>query len=406
MRMNDGEKVGDAQVAVRACDSYDFDIVDPAVRSTIDALGGMSAFVSKGERILLKPNMLIPRRPEEAVTTHPEVLRATIRLVKEAGGVPVVGDSPAGRSTERILKHLAERTGIAAVCRDEDVDFVLFTSSTVVQHPGGKVAKSFELASVVEEVDGIISIAKLKTHSLTRYTGAVKNLFGLVHGLKKAEYHMRMKDPEMFSEMLVDLAECVNPRLTIVDGVVGMDGDGPSAGRVRDVGLLLASANPHALDLASLKAVGVPDARDVWTVAAARRRGLIPTIEGESAASIVGDDPASLSIAPFKMPPKTRVFGAIPNVIGIVAAEAATRKPVFRMAECVRCRACVDICPAEALSLDTKGDSRMAIDRGSCIRCYCCQEVCPEKAIVLRRMPGRSLVRAFSSRLRRRKRDS
>ncbi|UCE45348.1 MAG: DUF362 domain-containing protein, partial [Methanobacteriota archaeon] len=153
--MTHGSRADSPVVSVHGCDSYDFNLVDRRIRRMIDELGGIGAFVSNGERILLKPNMLIPRRPEEAVTTHPEVLRATIRLVKEAGGIPVVGDSPAGRSTERILKHLADRTGIAAVCQEEGADFVLFTEGAVVQHPEGRVAKSFTLTSVVAEVDAI-----------------------------------------------------------------------------------------------------------------------------------------------------------------------------------------------------------------------------------------------------------
>lgn len=392
-------------VSVVGCKSYDPGTVAESIGKAVDSLGGMAAFVSEGERILLKPNMLIPRKPEDAVTTHPEALRAVIRLVKEAGAHPIVGDSPAGRSTKRILNHLADRTGIAQVCREEGVAFALFTEGRSVAFPDGRVAKSFDLTTVIDDVDGIISVAKLKTHSYTRYTGAVKNLFGLVYGLKKAEYHMRMKDPEAFSNMLVDLAECAKPRLTVMDGVVGMDGDGPSAGRVRRVGVILASANPHALDFVALKAVGVADPEEVWTVAAAMRRGLIPEAGDKNGISIVGDNLAGLSIAPFKMPPRLRVFSAIPNAIGSIVAEAATRKPVFRADECVICGACVDACPAEALSIGDSDSARIVIDRSLCIRCYCCQEVCPEKAVVLRRMPARSLGRAFMARVRRKDRS-
>jgi uncharacterized protein (DUF362 family)/NAD-dependent dihydropyrimidine dehydrogenase PreA subunit len=385
-------------VSIRKCESYESTLVDATVRRAVADIGGIERFVSPGDRILVKPNMLIPRRPEEAITTHPEILRVAIRLVKEAGGVAVVGDSPAGRSTERILRHLAERTGVAKVCDEEGVEFVLFTQGAKVPYPDGVVAKSFEMTSVVSETDGVISLAKLKTHSLTVFTGAVKNLFGLVHGLKKAEYHMRMKDPESFSEMLVDLAECVRPRLTVMDGVVGMDGDGPSAGRVRGVGVIMASANPHALDLAALEVVGA-DPDSVWTVSSARRRGLLPSSGSGAGVRVVGDDVASLDIAPFKMPPKLRVFGAIPSAIGGFVAEAATRKPVFLSRRCVRCGSCVEICPAEALSIGS--EKGVDIDRPECIRCYCCQEVCPEKAVELRRMPVRSLGRALLSKIRR-----
>ncbi|MCJ2533522.1 MAG: DUF362 domain-containing protein, partial [Candidatus Thermoplasmatota archaeon] len=261
-------------VSLVRCATYDPLTVDASVRMAVDLLGGISEHVKSGERILIKPNMLAARRPDQAVTTHPEVVRATIRLVKEAGGIPVVGDSPAGPSTERILRHLADRTGISEVCVQEGVLFALFTEHETVAYNDGKVAKTFDLTRTLQEVDAVISLAKLKTHSFTRYTGAVKNLFGLVHGLKKAEYHMRMRSPEAFSEMLVDLAEHVRPRLTIMDAVVGMDGDGPSGGRRRDIGAILASSDVHALDAIALRLVGAePDS--VWTVRAAIDRELL-----------------------------------------------------------------------------------------------------------------------------------
>lgn len=388
------------EVSIRTCRSYDRALVDTAVRRAVADLGGIEQFVSPGEKILIKPNLLIPRSPDEAITTHPEVLRVVIRLVKEAGGVPVVGDSPAGRATERLLRHLADRTGMTAVCGEEGAEFVFFTESTKVGYTEGVVAKSFELTSVVSNVDGIISIAKLKTHSFTVFTGAVKNLFGLVYGLKKAEYHMRMKDPESFSEMLVDLAECVKPRLTVMDGVVGMDGDGPSAGRVRDVGVVMASANPHALDLAAVEAVGA-DPESIWTISSARRRGLLPPAHSPDRIRILGDDITSLDIDSFRMPPKLRVFGAIPSVLGGFASEAATRKPVFLASRCDKCGSCVEACPAEVLSLNSNGI--VSIDRDGCIRCYCCQEVCPQRAVDLRRMPLRSLLRKLLFRVRKKK---
>jgi uncharacterized protein (DUF362 family)/NAD-dependent dihydropyrimidine dehydrogenase PreA subunit len=366
-----------------------------AVRKVVDSLGGMTAFVTEGERILLKPNMLIPRKPEEAVTTHPEVLRAVIKLVKEAGASPIVGDSPAGRSTERILKHLADRTGVASVCNDEGVAFVLFTEGKSVSFPEGRVAKSFDLTTVLDDVDGVISIAKLKTHSYTRFTGAVKNVFGLVYGLKKAEYHMRMKRAESFSEMLVDLAECVRPRLTVMDAVVGMDGDGPSAGRPKDIGLILASSNTHALDMVALSILG-EEPENVHTIRTAIDRGFLPA-DGLGGIKVVYDRPEGYHISGFRMPPKGRMFRPILSLFGGFVAEGIARKPVFLKETCTRCGSCVEICPAEALSVNEE----VVIKRSQCIRCYCCQEVCPQNAVVLRRMPFRSWGRSLGSRLKR-----
>jgi uncharacterized protein (DUF362 family)/Pyruvate/2-oxoacid:ferredoxin oxidoreductase delta subunit len=388
-------------VSLVKCSSYDSKEVDDAIRGALDSLGGIAAFVSSGERILIKPNMLAARHPDKAITTHPEVVRATIRLVKAAGGSPVVGDSPAGPSTERILRHLADKTGIAGVCIQEDVPFVLFTEYTTVAFDEGKVAKTFDLTKTLQEMDGVISLAKLKTHSFTRYTGAVKNLFGLVHGLKKAEYHMRMRTPEAFSEMLVDLAECVRPRLTIMDAVVGMDGDGPSAGRPRDIGALLASSDPHALDVVALEIVDA-DPKSIWTVRSAMARGLLPE-EGVAGIDIRGEESEKLKVPGFSMPPKLKVFGGIPGVLGGFVAEGIARKPVFSKSLCTACAKCVDICPANALSLRKDALPKVHIRRHGCIRCYCCHEVCPEDAVTLRRRPLRSWGAAVSGRRRRRR---
>lgn len=279
-------------------------------------------------------------------------------------------------SNEKILRNLARKTGIGRVCEEENVDFVFFIDSQKVPFPQGRVARSFELTTYLGKVDGVISLAKLKTHTFTGFTGAVKNVFGLIPGLKKADYHLRMQEPEVFSELLVDLVECVRPRLTVVDGVVGMEGDGPSAGVPRYIGRIMASENPHALDAFMVNFVG---AGRIQTVEIARRRGLIPDFE------VVGDASAADRIEGFKMPAKNSSFV---RLLGSGLGESVSRKPVFLSSKCKLCGACIDICPGRAL---TKGRKKPVIDRKLCIRCYCCQEVCNYNAIVLKRLFMRSL---------------
>jgi len=376
-------------VSVSRCSSYEPVVVERAVSESVKALGGIEMFVKPGETILVKPNMLSARAPEDAVTTHPEVLRAVIRMVRAAGATPIVGDSPSGLSTDNILDKLAERTGIARVCEEEKVEFAHFTESKNVRFERGVVAKSFELTTVLDRVDGIISVAKMKTHTLTGITGAVKNLFGLIPGLKKAEYHFRMKDKEAFSAMLVDLAECVHPRLTIMDAVLGMDGDGPSGGNKKDIGLLIASDCVHALDAFFLHFVGA-DISSVPTVRIARERGLGPKDIDE--VHVVGDGRAGMKLDGFRMPSTAQQYGRIPMALGRLAGEAVTRKPVFSAARCTMCGACIEICPARVLRKDTR---KPVIDRRDCIRCYCCGEVCPTNAVLLRRQPLRSVGRAL-----------
>lgn len=372
---NTGDKYPPApKVSAVGCTSYDTEAVESAVRRAIDALGGIGKFASNGETVLLKPNLLQPKSPEEAVTTHPEIIRAMIRLVRETGATPVVGDSPGGRCSEKMLRHLAQRTGMGRVCEEEGVEFIFLIDSQAVPFHQGSIIRSFNLASYLSRVDGVISLAKLKTHNFTGLTGAVKNVFGLIPGLEKSEIHSRMLDINQFSEMLVDLAECVRPRLSVVDGVVGMEGDGPTAGTPRHIGRVVASENPHALDafLADMMGAG-----RIPTVEIARRRGLVP-----SDIEVVGDASAAARIEGFKMPPEPVAFGKIRGLLGYALNESLSRKPVFLDSRCTFCGSCIEACPGEALS---KGKKMPVIDRKLCIRCYCCQEVCGYKAIELRR---------------------
>lgn len=374
------------RVSAIRCKDYDSASVERAVRDSIDVLGGIGHFVAPGERILLKPNLLSPKDPSKAVTTHPEVLRAAIHLVRDAGAVPLVGDSPGGRSTERILRNLMDKTGISRVCDEEQVEVVPFVDAEKVPFPDGVAAKSFELVTALRSVDGVISLAKMKTHALTVMTGAVKNLFGLVPGMRKAGYHLRMQTPEAFSAMLVDLAECVRPRLTIVDAIVAMHGDGPAAGIRMNVGLIVAGEDPHAVDAFLVEIAGI-DARRVHTVRIARERGLIPPTFQPS--DLVAGDIADLRIRGFIAPSLPLYLRGASRGVYRLAGNMMARKPSFSKTECTMCGRCVESCPAGALSM---GPKRPLIDRRLCIRCYCCQELCLDKAVSLKRRPIRMLV--------------
>lgn len=390
-----GASHGKSTVSVTKCSSYERTAVDAAVLECLENLGGIGRFVSKGETILLKPNMLSPKSPDKAVTTHPEIVRAAIRLVKEAGGTPVVGDTPGGLATESVLKNLADKTGIGQVCEEEGVEFVLLRESHKVPFPQGVAAKSFEIATRHAIVDGMISLAKFKTHSFTVLTGAVKNLFGLIPGLKKAEYHYRMQSAEAFSELLVDLAELIKPRLTIMDGIVGMDGDGPAAGRPKNIGIVMASANVHALD-AFMAELVCADPDSVPTISIARRRGLVSRDPRDIV--VLGGDRTSFAIPDFEMPAAPTQFRKIPRAFVWVFGELFSRKPVFLKKRCTMCGQCIDVCPAKALSTNSH---RPRIARSLCFRCYCCSEVCTHDAVQLRRVPGRSIYGAISARTRR-----
>lgn len=235
----------DRRVAALECREYDDEEVYGTIRAAVDLLGGIKEFVRPGERILIKPNLLAGKPAEAAVTTHPSVVGAVIRLVKEAGATPVVGDSPGIGSAVKI----AEKCGIADACRTYGAELLELKTLVKVENPGGHTFKRLEVAQEALEVDGIINVAKLKTHAQMFLTLGVKNLFGCVPGKRKPQWHLSAGvDNAHFAGMLLDLHNMLSPRLTVMDGIVGMEGNGPGSGTPRPLGYLFASANAVTMD--------------------------------------------------------------------------------------------------------------------------------------------------------------
>ncbi|HLO25930.1 MAG TPA: DUF362 domain-containing protein, partial [Geobacteraceae bacterium] len=240
-------------VAITKAESYDRVTVKTAMLLLLAPLGGMKAFVRPGERVLLKPNMLYAKAPEFAVTTHPEVLRAAIELVQEAGGIPLVGDSPGFGD----FRKVAGKSGMLRVTEETGAEPVEFSEALEV--PASGLFKRFELARPYLEADRVINLPKLKTHEMMTMTCGVKNLFGAVVGHAKAGWHMKAgTDREMFARMLLEIYLLRPPDLTIVDAVSAMEGNGPGSGDPRDVGLLLAGINPVAVDVIAAEIAGIP----------------------------------------------------------------------------------------------------------------------------------------------------
>jgi len=363
----------DTRVAIKKCDDYDDEKVYGAVKQAVDLLGGISKFAGKDDLILLKPNLLAAHPPEAAVTTHPSVVKAAIRLVLEAGATPIVGDSPGIGDARKI----AAKCGVIEVCESLGVPFVGLKTLTIAANPNGHTFKRLEVSKEAIEVDGIINLPKLKTHAQMLLTLGVKNLFGCVPGKLKPQWHLAAGvQSSQFAGMLLDLYAFLNPRLTIMDGVVGMEGNGPGSGDPRKLAVVLASANAVAMDAVIASSLGV-DGADVPILKEARRRAFA----GASASdcSVLGDriDPAL--VKGFKLPPlsDTNFASRFPYFIDKRLRKALTARPHISSADCTLCSVCVGVCPAEVM---TKTD-RITIDYDRCIRCYCCQEMCPEGAI-------------------------
>jgi uncharacterized protein (DUF362 family)/Pyruvate/2-oxoacid:ferredoxin oxidoreductase delta subunit len=374
--------------AVR-CDSYQD--ASHKVAELLEMCGGIESFVRAGESIALKPNLLRPAEPELAISTHPSVVRAVARLVKEAGAIPSIVESPGTGNPhkKRLLERLFRTCGITEVAESLGIEVSLDVDFEEVSFEEGKLVKRFEILKAIVEADGVISLPKMKTHSYTRMTGAVKNCFGTIHGLHKTGYHAKLQDTSRFTQMLLDLAACVNPRLSVVDAVVAMEGDGPNLGSPRQVGLLLASSNLLALDVVAGEIMRIP-ASDNPLLIEAKKRGLTPHCLDQ--VELAGVSKESLRIDDFELPPimyDGAGYGAVPFLMRPILPllkPALTVKPRVIPDECSFCGSCKKACPMDAIEEQRKRDSKfMRVDDDRCIRCYCCHEMCPSEAIVLHR---------------------
>ncbi len=362
-----------SSVAVTRCADYNVADVRSAVRKTVDLLGGIKRFVKEGELILVKPNLLAAKPAEAAVTTHPSVVASVIELVREAGGTPVVGDSPGIGSARKI----AEKCGVMQACRDTGAEFMELKEIVTVENPMGHTFKRLEVGREVLEVDGIINLPKLKTHAQMYLTLGVKNLFGCVPGNRKPQWHLSAGvDSLYFASMLLDLYLFLKPRLTVMDGIIGMEGNGPGNGDPRALGLVIGGENAVAIDTVIAAILGT-EADKVPVLKAAKSLGL----KGSDIADItvLGERIEEARIIGFKFPPLSspNFASRLPYALDRSLRKALTSRPHIDGRRCTLCGACVSICPARVMSKS----NRITIDYDNCIRCYCCQEVCPDGAI-------------------------
>jgi uncharacterized protein (DUF362 family)/Pyruvate/2-oxoacid:ferredoxin oxidoreductase delta subunit len=363
-----------SDVSIVTCADYDRERVLSAVRRSVDLLGGMAAFVKTGDRVLIKPNLLKAALPAEAVVTHPEVLRAVIRLVREAGGEAFVGDSPGFGE----LRRVCEKSGVMDVIEEEGA--ALAEMSEAVPGKNSGQFHRFEIARDVLEADAVINVPKFKTHGMMTLTGAVKNLFGCIPGRRKAQWHLNAGvSREAFARMLVELCGLIKPRLTVMDAIVGMEGNGPGSGDPRELGLVLAGADPVSIDAVCGALVGADPAL-LYVLRAAFGAGIGETridrirIHGE----LLGE----VSVKGFRLPPGEHPEWRLPEWSRRLLKDALTTRPVIDPAKCIRCGVCQGHCPQGAID-DAGG--KLEIRYRDCIRCFCCQEFCPQGAITVGR---------------------
>ncbi len=364
-------------VSLTKCTNYDNDLVYESLRRAMELVPPPDV---TNKVVLLKPNLLTPKRNDTAVCTHPVVVAQAAKIFLELGAKKVlVGESPATHASTQSAKQ----TGLLEAIENVGAEWADFSDSVMVQNPNGKLVKSFEFASPFTQADIVVSIAKLKTHQLMAYTGAMKNLFGLMVGLKKAQSHFRFSERKEFSEFLTDLCIAANPQYAIIDAIVGMEGPGgPGNGDPINLGFLAASDNILALDWICSTIVGYK-AELIVNLADALERGI--WLDNPQEIQVLGESIESVKPKSFKIVNQTTINMElrkhIPSFIYKVLELGMVKTPRFVHKKCIRCGKCVEICPAQILHIDKK----VFIDKPKCLHCFCCHEVCPVNAIKLKR---------------------
>ena len=375
----------DNKVYIVQCDDYTE--ADAKIKSLMDLMGGMQRFAKRGEKIVLKVNLLRDARPEAAVCTHPAVAAAVGALVKSNGAHTILADSPGGgfRYNEKTLNKIYRTSGMYQASLQAGFELNRDTTSRPASYAAGVLTKHFDIITPVYEASAVFNLCKMKTHLFTMMTGAVKNIFGVIPGLSKPGYHAKLNDPKRFAGMLLDLAQYISPRLSIMDAVVAMEGDGPGTGDPRKVGLLMAAESPLALDVVAGEIMGI-DRKKNSIVMEAERRGLHPhRIED---IEVIGANLSEVRVPDFK-PPQVAPdnFGLDPmpwhqQLLQPFFKNAYTVRPRVIWDRCIACGTCIEGCPVEAIRFV---DEKAYVDDDKCIRCYCCHELCPEEAISLHR---------------------
>ena len=375
------QKPEKATVGIGLSRKYEYASVEAAMRASLEPFGGMGAFVKPGQKVLLKVNLVAPSGPSLAVTTHPEVLRAAIRLVKEAGGIPFAGDGPGVGDTATA----ARVSGLTEVLEAEGAQLLEFTETAVYENLENTIAKKLALTAHLKDMDVLVTLPKLKTHCQMAFTGALKNQFGLIPGAAKGQFHFRFQNRARLADLMIDINRTAHTALAIMDGIVGMEGPGPSGGTPREIGVIISGPDLAAVDSVACDIIGLsPD--DVPVSEAARRAGYGVTSLADI--DVVGASLEELRICDYKLvkaPANIMRIVPLPKfMLRWLRAQMAPR-PHIRQELCIKCRRCERGCPVKPAAISPMSPPGKQLNDSTCIRCYCCHEFCPVKAIDLKK---------------------
>lgn len=368
-----------SKVIIKECKDYSLDSLIEKINASIELLGGWDKYVKPQDKVLLKVNLIGPKTSESAAVTHSEFVRAMIRILKSKGCIVWVGDSSGGAiagmaPTAQALKV----AGYEKVVEEEGAEFKNFDREGVVAvQPESKCEETMYIAKPLFDADVVINLPKLKTHSAAFYTGAVKNVFGCIPGLRKAKYHRMAPEPADFGHIICDIHRAVKFHLHIMDGILAMQGEGPTAGEPYQANKIIISEDPLALDAVAAKMLGM-NVEDIPILSTAHKRNL-----GEGRLeniTIVGDYTEIPKLHNFKLPKRFKSTKKRSNKAVIKVIDFFKTRPRINNKKCRKCNMCVESCPVQAIDKKTK-----EINYDKCIECMCCHELCAYKAVELRK---------------------
>jgi len=336
--------------------------------SLLRPFGGVCKYIHRGDHVVLKTNLLSPSEPEKAVVTHPAVVRAAAQAVLNEGGIPIIGDSPSGQFTKRRLEKTYEKSGLKDLAADLGIELNYDTRTKKIELPHGKKLKHTPVCSFILNADKLIAFPKIKTHSYMIMTLATKIMYGAIPGLTKAKYHSIFLKKSAFADMLLDVLSIRPPDLYIMDGIIGMQGDGPAGGTPVNLGILLASEDAIAMDLAVCEVLGI-EPIGIPTLRQAKIRGLWP----------------EKITYPLLTPSDVRYQGfLLPSTADyLLTGKKKPQRYPLPSNRCTACGQCVSTCPKNAITIK---NHKAIVDYSKCIRCYCCAEICSDKAIDLKNL--------------------
>lgn len=380
-------------VSLRSCEDYSTKNVTKAIAQIFDDLGGIERYIQPDTTVLLKANLVEKYSPDKAVTTHPAVVEAIAQRVLSVGARCIIADSPGAFFNENHVGKIYEVTQMTTASANSGAE-LNHDFDTVNIKIDGEKSKSIEIMDCIAKADVIINVAKFKTHGLAGYTGAVKNLFGVIPGLIKAQMHSLYPELRDFCNFLIDIEESISDKVVLhfVDAVVGMEGNGPTSGTPRIVNRIFAGENPYCVDAVGVQIMNLQPNEYPLLVEALRRQKIGEnydiTVVGDSLADSVIPDYQNIHVS------ADNYAHVVPKIFQKAFKRHFQRRPVISPNKCKGCKKCYEHCPAKAISIqkDKNGCPYAHIDYSKCINCFCCQELCPFHVVKIKVPLGYKII--------------